>query len=117
MTTTAGESAMAAALLRGVTVTALLCANDLLALGAIRSLTRAGIRVPDDVTVIGYDDIEFAANAAVPLTSIRQPKYELGFAAARLVISECESPASHAHQRIQFQPQLIARASSARVPA
>jgi LacI family transcriptional regulator len=113
MTTAAGDTAMDSALANGLDATALLCANDLLALGAIRALNRAGLKVPDDVSVIGYDDIEFAASAAVPLTSVRQPKYELGYAAAKLVIGECEDPATHAHQRVQFQPQLIVRASTA----
>ena len=116
MTTSAGDTAMRAALDAGVTLTALVCANDLLALGAIRALNRAGLRVPDDVSVIGYDDIDFAASAAVPLTSIRQPKYELGYAAAKLVIGECEDPATHAHQRVQFRPQLIERESTAPRP-
>lgn len=115
MTTASGEMAMESALSQGIDFTALVCANDLLALGAIRALTRAGLRIPDDISVIGYDDIEFAASAAVPLTSVRQPKYELGHAAAKLVISECEDPASHAHQRVQFQPQLVARQSSSPV--
>ena len=112
MTTSAGEAAMEAALAKHPDFTALICANDLLALGAVRSLSRAGLRVPQDISVIGYDDIEFAASAAVPLTSIRQPKYELGHAAAKLVIGECEDPATHAHQRVQFQPQLIVRSST-----
>lgn len=114
MTTSAGEAAMATALAGGHRTTALVCANDLLALGAIRALTRAGLTVPHDVSVVGYDDIDFASAAAVPLTSVRQPKYELGSAAAKLVIGECEDPASHAHQRVQFQPQLVARQSTAR---
>lgn len=113
MTTAAGDAAMAAALEAGIDLTALVCANDLLALGAIRALNRSGRRVPQDVSVIGYDDIDFASSAAVPLTSIRQPKYELGYAAAKLVIGECENPATHAHQRVQFRPQLIARESTA----
>lgn len=113
MTTAAGDAAMAAALESGIELTALVCANDLLALGAIRALNRSGRRVPQDVSVIGYDDIDFASSAAVPLTSIRQPKYELGYAAAKLVIGECENPATHAHQRVQFRPQLIARESTA----
>jgi LacI family transcriptional regulator len=117
MTTAAGEAAMDAALARGLRLTALICANDLLALGAIRALTRVGKRIPADVSVIGYDDIDFAASAAVPLTSIRQPKYELGSAAARLVIGECEDPTSHAHQRVQFQPQIVVRESTAPVGA
>ncbi len=116
MTAASGEAAMQDALTKGIEMTALLCANDLLAIGAVRSLTRAGLGVPKDVSVIGYDDIEFAANAAVPLTSVRQPKYELGYAAAKLVIGECEDPATHAHQRVQFQPQLVERASSSRAP-
>lgn len=113
MTAASGDEAMEIALAKGLDFTALICANDLLALGAIRALKRAGLRIPEDVSVIGYDDIEFAASASVPLTSVRQPKYELGHAAANLVISECEDPASHAHQRVKFQPQLIARQSSA----
>jgi LacI family transcriptional regulator len=113
MTTAAGEAAMDAALDKGLELTALLCANDLLALGAIRALTRAGKDIPRDVSVIGYDDIDFAASAAVPLTSVRQPKYELGYAAARLVIGECEDPTSHAHQHVQFQPQIVVRESTA----
>lgn len=116
MTAAAGETAMTAAVQSGEQPTALICANDLLALGAIRALNRAGLRVPDDVSVIGYDDIDFAASAAVPLTSIRQPKYELGYAAAKLVIGECEDPASHAHQRVQFRPQLVQRESTAALP-
>lgn len=112
MTAAAGEAAMEAALAKQPDFTALVCANDLLALGAVRSLSRAGLRVPEDISVIGYDDIEFAASAAVPLTSVRQPKYELGYAAAKLVIGECEDPATHAHQRVQFQPQLIVRSST-----
>ena len=113
MTTAAGEAAMQAFLKEHKgTFTALLCANDLLALGAIRGLRSFGLSVPRDVSVIGYDDIDFAASAQIPLTSIRQPKYQLGHAAAELLISECENPATHAHQRVMFQPQLIPREST-----
>ena len=113
MTTSAGEAAVRSALSAGQRFTALACANDLLALGAARELRRAGVDIPGDVSVVGYDDIDFAAEAAVPLTTVRQPKYELGYAAAKLVIGECEDPASHAHQRVQFQPQLVTRSSTA----
>lgn len=113
MTTIAADEAMERALVEGFNGTALVCANDLLAFGAIRALTRAGYRIPDDVSIVGYDDIDFAASAAVPLTSIRQPKYELGFAAARMVIAEVDDPGSHAHQRVTFQPQLVVRESTA----
>jgi LacI family transcriptional regulator len=97
---------------KGLDFTAVICGNDLVALGAIRSLRDLNYEVPHDVSVIGYDDIDFAASATVPLTSIAQPKYQLGFAAAQLVIEECESPDKHTHQRVQFQPKLIVRKST-----
>ncbi len=97
---------------KGLNFTAVICGNDLVAFGAIRALRAHGYSIPEDVSVIGYDDIDFAANATVPLTSIAQPKYQLGYAAAELVISECENPEKHAHQKIQFQPHLIIRNST-----
>lgn len=112
MTAAAGEAAIAEALTRGITPTAIVGANDLLALGAMRALHARGLEVPTQVSVVGYDDIEFAASSFVPLTSVRQPKYEMGLAAARLIIGECQDPGAHAHQRVQFRPQLIARAST-----
>ncbi len=112
MSAEAGDRAMGAALSNKLSATALICANDLLALGAVRALTRAGLRVPQDISIVGYDDIDFAANAAVPLTSIRQPKYELGFAAAQLILQECESSEPHAHRQIRFEPQLVIRSST-----
>jgi LacI family transcriptional regulator len=68
--------------------------------------------VPDDLAIVGFDDIEFAAAAAVPLTSVRQPRQELGRAAAQLVIDEATNPA-HEHQQLSFTPELVARASTA----
>jgi len=114
MTAAAGDAAVSAALADGSLTSAIVCANDLLAIGAVRALTRAGLRVPQDVSIVGYDDIDFAASAAVPLTSVRQPKYELGFAAAQLVIAEFQDPLAHAHQRVRFQPQIVVRESTAR---
>ncbi len=62
--------------------------------------------------MVGYDDIEFAAAAAVPLTSVRQPKYQLGRAAAELLLEEADRPAEHEHRRFVFTPELVVRASS-----
>ncbi|MGH3230106.1 MAG: LacI family DNA-binding transcriptional regulator [Streptosporangiaceae bacterium] len=92
--------------------TAVFCANDMLALGLLRGLSQAGVSVPGDLAVVGYDDIEFAADAAVPLTSVRQPKYQLGRAAAELLLDEADRPAEHEHRRIVFTPELVVRASS-----
>ncbi|GGL11239.1 LacI family DNA-binding transcriptional regulator [Mangrovihabitans endophyticus] len=94
--------------------TAVFCANDLLALGLLQQATAIGMRVPEDLAIVGYDDIEFAAAAAVPLTSVRQPREELGRTAARLVLAEAGDPA-HRHEQACFVPELVARASTAAV--
>ena len=90
--------------------TAAFCGNDITALGLLQQCIRAGRRVPDDVAIVGYDDIEFAAAAAVPLTSVRQPRQELGSTAARLVADE--SLEGHRHEQVVFVPELVARAST-----
>ncbi|MBP0458020.1 LacI family DNA-binding transcriptional regulator [Streptomyces montanisoli] len=93
--------------------TAVFCANDLLALGVLQALYDAGVRVPEDTALVGYDDIEFAAAAAVPLTSVRQPATRLGALAAGLLIEETGARASaHRHRRIVLEPELVVRASS-----
>ena len=110
-------AAAADELLRGGrTPTAVFCTNDMLALGLLRGLSQAGVSVPGDLAVVGYDDIEFAADAAVPLTSVRQPKYQLGRAAAELLLDEADRPAEHEHRRIVFTPELVVRASSGSAP-
>ncbi|HLI68658.1 MAG TPA: substrate-binding domain-containing protein [Ktedonobacteraceae bacterium] len=92
--------------------TAVFCANDLLALGLMRGLIKHGISIPKDVALVGYDDVEFASVLSTPLTSVRQPKYDLGRAAAELLFDEAHNPASHRHKHIIYQPELIVRASS-----
>jgi LacI family transcriptional regulator len=92
--------------------TAIFCANDLLALGVMRTLRENKLRIPEQVSVLGYDDIEFAASAAVPLSSISQPAYQIGVTAADLLLNECEEAETHEHQQIRFQPQLVERAST-----
>jgi LacI family transcriptional regulator len=91
--------------------TAAFCANDLVAMGLLQHAIGAGLEVPGDLAIVGYDDIEFAAAAAVPLTSVRQPREELGRTAARLLLSEASDPA-HTHEQVVFQPELVARAST-----
>lgn len=92
---------------------AVFCANDLLALGVLQALYGAGVVVPDEMALVGYDDIEFAAAAAVPLTSVRQPAYRMGRAAADLLIEETgDAGPAHEHQRIVLQPELVVRESS-----
>ncbi len=93
--------------------TAAFCANDLLALGLLQQCVALGIGVPDQLAIVGYDDIEFASAAAVPLTSVRQPRRDLGRTAAELLLDEA-SNAEHVHQQVVFTPELVARASTRR---
>ncbi|MEU5876903.1 LacI family DNA-binding transcriptional regulator [Spirillospora sp. NPDC047279] len=88
------------------------CANDLLAIGLINELVRLGVRVPDDVAVIGYDDIELASSAAVPLTTIRQPRQELGFEAAELALAEAAEGERHRHRQVVLTPDVVIRDSA-----
>ncbi|MEV4071742.1 LacI family DNA-binding transcriptional regulator [Nonomuraea fuscirosea] len=93
--------------------TAVFCANDLVAIGVLQEMTQRGLRVPEDLAIIGYDDIDFAAAAAVPLSSIRQPREQLGHTAAQLLLEEANEPAGHEHRLVVFQPDLIVRTSTA----
>jgi LacI family transcriptional regulator len=114
MNARAGQEAARRLLEDGPLPDAVFCANDLLALGVLRVLLQAGVKVPTDVALIGYDDIEFSAAAAVPLSSVRQPTYQLGRIATELLLEECDDPDGHAHQQVMFQPELVVRDSSRR---
>jgi len=92
--------------------TALFASSDLLAIGILQILLRHGVRVPDDIAIVGYDDIEFARQAVVPLTSIRQPAYEMGRTAAELITGQLSgTPPQQRH--IVFEPNLMVRESTA----
>ncbi|MET1133075.1 MAG: LacI family DNA-binding transcriptional regulator [Aeromicrobium sp.] len=90
---------------------AVFATNDLVALGALQALAAAGVSVPDDVALVGYDDIEFAASATIPITSVRQPSRELGEAAAELLLAAIEDHDAPVRHPV-FTPELVARASS-----
>ncbi|RNL82482.1 LacI family transcriptional regulator [Halostreptopolyspora alba] len=88
------------------------CANDQLALGVLKGLGERGLRVPGDLSVVGYDDVDVAGLVHPGLTTVAQPKYELGRAAMRLLHSEL-ADADHRHQRLRFEPELVVRGSTA----
>jgi LacI family transcriptional regulator len=92
--------------------TAAFCANDLLALGLLQEMTRQELPVPDELAIVGYDDIEFAAAAAVPLTSVRQPRHLIGRTAAELLAEEVEAGPEHRHRQVQYLPELVVRGST-----
>jgi LacI family transcriptional regulator len=114
LTVAAGKDAAAelAALPAGRRPSAVFCANDLVALGVLQELTRRGIDVPRGVALVGYDDIDFAAAATVPLSSIRQPREQLGRRAADLMFDEVALGSAHKHQQVVFEPELVVRDSS-----
>ena len=99
---------------KGDRPTAIFAANDLVAIGILQTcLASDEIKIPQDLSLIGYDDIGFASTAIVALTSIRQPTHEMGVRAFELLIQESElSEPRHERERIEFQPQLVVRDST-----
>ncbi|MGP3979635.1 LacI family DNA-binding transcriptional regulator [Streptomyces sp. KR80] len=113
MDVAAGRDAGARLLGMSPRPTAVFCANDLLALGVLQALYSAGLTVPEDIALVGYDDIEFASAAAVPLTSVRQPAHRMGRMAADLLIEETGDQAEqHEHRQIVLEPELVVRGST-----
>ena len=91
---------------------AVFSANDLVAVGLLQALVMSGeLRVPHDIALVGFDDIDFASATVVPLTSIRQPRHEIGATALRILREEAAEP-ELPPRRIVFQPELVVRAST-----
>lgn len=95
---------------------AVFAANDLLAIGVMQALRHAGILIPDEIALIGYDDIDFATSTEVPLSSIRQPSRDLGYTAVDLLLERVANPNSPA-RHIVFDPELVVRASTRQEPS
>ena len=103
-----GRAAGQAIVARSDRPDAVFAGNDLLAMGVLQAFAMqgAGVRVPDDIALIGYDDIDFAAAAVVPLSSIRQPARLIGRTAVEMLLSDA------APTQVVFQPELVAREST-----
>ncbi|GAA1998704.1 LacI family DNA-binding transcriptional regulator [Catenulispora subtropica] len=110
-----GGHAAATRLLRAG-ATGIICGSDPLALGAIRAVRRAGLRVPQDVSVIGFDDSAFMNCTDPPLTTVRQPIEALGRAAVTLLVNQIEG-ARVAAEELLFEPELVVRGSTGSVAA
>ncbi|KAA9089558.1 LacI family DNA-binding transcriptional regulator [Microbacterium radiodurans] len=94
-------------------VDAVFAANDLLAVGLLQGLAvLGGVRVPADMALIGYDDIDFASATVVPLSSVRQPAYEIGFRAVDLLLRGLDAPDGAHERRVRFRPELVVREST-----
>lgn len=108
----AGQRAVHDLLSNGRRFTAVFCSNDEMAIGAIQALKSWGLRVPKDVSVIGFDDIRFARYCDPPLTTIAQPKGELGREAMTMMIEALRNPDTPARKRI-LPTHLVVRESTA----
>jgi DNA-binding LacI/PurR family transcriptional regulator len=111
------EAAQAAAtrlLARGIT--GIVCASDPMALGAIRAVRRAGLQVPDDVSVVGFDDSALMNAVDPPLTTVRQPIDTMGRMVIELLAGQIAgTPVPH--DELLFEPELVVRGSSGPAPA
>jgi DNA-binding LacI/PurR family transcriptional regulator len=105
-----GQAATTRLLLRHG-VTGVICASDVLALGAIRAVRRAGLSVPGDVSVVGYDDSAFMNCTDPPLTTVRQPIESMGKAAVALLANQMENVSVYPEELL-FEPELVVRGST-----
>jgi DNA-binding LacI/PurR family transcriptional regulator len=102
----------------GVPFTALFAFNDISAIGAFRALREAGRRIPEDVSVVGFDDIQSAAFQNPSLTTVRQPLRQMGVIAAETVLRRINAPEKSPYPKaITIEPELIVRASTAKAPS
>ena len=93
--------------------TALLAYNDISAIGAIRAFQESGLRVPEDISVVGFDDIPAAAFHHPSLTTIRQPLHRMGEIATEVLIARIEGK-GEMQREVAVQPQIVVRESTAR---
>ncbi len=92
---------------------AIFAENDLLALGIIRGIKASGLSVPRDIAVVGFDDIPLASFPEVQLTTILQPKYEMGLKAVKILLEQIKTPdRAHKAQQLYLKPRLVVRQSS-----
>jgi LacI family transcriptional regulator len=96
--------------------TAVTCYNDLVALGLCRALAELGIRVPEDVSVVGFDDIQFLDYLPLRLTTVRMPKFEMGQLAAQMLIRHIESREMLPPQKVHLDAELVVRDSTRPLP-
>ncbi|MEU9336157.1 LacI family DNA-binding transcriptional regulator [Streptomyces sp. NPDC048290] len=108
-----GQAATARLLDQGVT--GIICASDPLALGAVRAARRRGLTVPDDVSVVGYDDSAFMSCTEPPLTTVRQPIEAMGRAAVELLCTQIQG-GDVPPGELLFEPELVVRGSTGQAP-
>jgi DNA-binding LacI/PurR family transcriptional regulator len=115
MTPEIGYRPMKALLEKHRAFTAVFCFNDIAALGAIRALKDAGCSVPEDVSVVGFDDIQSAAYSTPSLTTVRQPLTEMGMRGAQILLDRIANRDKEYPAEITMEPALVVRESTAAV--
>ena len=91
--------------------TALFCTNNLMTVGALQTLQEQGVRIPADLSLVGYDDMEWWTLTHPPLTTVGQPVYDLGREAMRLLLAQIGAPGRRRPRRVVLKPELILRDS------
>lgn len=107
-----GERCAAELLAGGALPTAIIAGNDMMALGCLTALEAAGLRCPDDVSVVGFNDMPFVDRLCPPLTTVHIPQYEVGARAAEILLERLESPEMPLKQ-VLLAPSLVVRGSTA----
>jgi LacI family transcriptional regulator len=108
-----GEQVAPIIIARGPLPDAIFAGNDALALGIMNYFHKVGIQVPGQVSVLGFDNVAYAESALVPLTTVSQTPYQLGWTMGVQMLAEFEAKVDHVHQHVVFQPQIVERSSTA----
>jgi LacI family transcriptional regulator len=112
-----GYKPMQALLEKSRAFTAIFCFNDIAAIGAIRALRDAGLSVPRDVSVVGFDDILYAAYATPSLTTVRQPLFDMGKRGAQILLDRIADSDKEYPAEIVMEPEFVVRESTGPAPA
>ena len=91
---------------------AIFAGNDALALGVINYLLKEGVKIPEEISVLGFDNVAYAESALIPLSTVSQTPYQLGYTMGEQMLSELTADETHLHQHVVFQPQIVERAST-----
>ena len=108
-----GENLAPAIIAAGPLPDAIFAANDTLAMGIINFFRSAGIDVPGEVSVLGYDNTSYAESGLIPLSTVSQTPYQLGATMGAQMVAELSAGIGHVHQHVIFQPQIVERSSTA----
>ena len=93
---------------------AIFAGNDSMAMGMINYFSSVGIKVPDQISIVGFDNTSYAESGLIPLSTVSQTPYQLGATMGAQMVAELSAGIDHIHQHVVFQPQIIERSSTAR---